>query len=524
MHATEALGRMGYSAAFENLVSMIEENNDQDIWLRHAGMIALARLGDEDALSELNDHPSKSVRLAAVVALRRMKSPAISAYLSDRHEDVVTEAARGINDDLGIEEALPALASVLSESPFKNEALIRRAINANHRLGQQSNIDVLVDYVLQESATAVMRGEALRTLSHWSNPSAFDRVDGRFIGTEERDDSYVKQQLGPIIANLLKSRDDTVQLEAARASGKLKLLDSEPTLLALAKNHSRPAVRSTALQALAELPSDQLTQALEGAFNDQNADVRSTALAILPESNISEEQAIGLFDQIMTSGTYREQQVVLAALGEMKSANAVSSLNKYMGWLETGSTAPEIKLDILEAVSQQNDEALMARVDAYQESKPSDDPLSPYIETLLGGNSQNGRNIFRNHQAAQCIRCHTIFETGGTMGPGLSGVGAKYTPAELLLALIEPSSSFAEGYHMVTLKLSGGETLTGLVQEETDQSITIKSGNQEAEEISKTDITEQTSIPSSMPPMGLILTKKEIRDVLAYLVTLDGEH
>jgi mono/diheme cytochrome c family protein len=78
---------------------------------------------------------------------------------------------------------------------------------------------------------------------------------------------------------------------------------------------------------------------------------------------------------------------------------------------------------------------------------------------------------------------------------------------------------------MVTLNLSNGETVTGLVQSETDQSITLKSGNQEAREFSKSDISKQTSIPSSMPPMGQILTKKEIRDVVAYLVTLkDGEH
>ena len=77
---------------------------------------------------------------------------------------------------------------------------------------------------------------------------------------------------------------------------------------------------------------------------------------------------------------------------------------------------------------------------------------------------------------------------------------------------------------MVTLNLNNGNTVTGLVQSETDETISIKSGNQEAQEFSKADITKQTSIPSSMPPMGSILTKKEIRDVLAFLVTLDEEH
>ena len=524
MHAIEALGRLSHRPAFDALVSVLEQNNDQDIWLRHAGMIALARLGDEDALASLTTHSSKSVRIAAVVALRRMKSPAISRFLSDQHEEVVTEAARGINDDLGIEQALPALASVLAESPFRNEALIRRAINANQRLGQEQNISTLVAYAQQESAPAEMRGEALQVLSTWASPSAFDRVDGRYLGTEPRDDSQVKQQLGAVMAALLKSSNATVQLEAARAAGKLKLIDSEPTLVALAKNHKQAEVRSAALNALSELPSQQLNQVLQSAFRDSDPEVRSTALAILPESNISEDQAVALFGQIMNSGTFREQQVVLASLATMKSPAAVAALGTYIGWIESGKAPNEIKLDILEAARAHDDNALVARLNAYESAKPADDPLSPYIETLYGGDSQRGRNIFRNHEAAQCIRCHTIFETGGTMGPGLSGVGAKYTPKELLMALVEPSSSFAEGYHMVTLNLNNGETVTGLVQSENEELITIKSGNQEAQEISKSEISRQTSIPSSMPPMGNILTKKEIRDVLAFLVTLDEEH
>ena len=150
--------------------------------------------------------------------------------------------------------------------------------------------------------------------------------------------------------------------------------------------------------------------------------------------------------------------------------------------------------------------------------------LSPFIETLVGGSPEKGGEIFRTHEAAQCIRCHTIFETGGTMGPGLADVGAEHTPKELLTALILPSDSFEEGYHMVTLSLNNGETLTGLVQDESAETITIRSGNQQAQEINKSSIQEQKSIPSSMPPMGSILTKKEIRDVIAFLGTLQGHH
>ena len=74
------------------------------------------------------------VRIAAVVALRRMKDAGVARFLADQDEYIVTEAARAINDDGGIEGALPALAAAL-DSKFANEPFVRRAINANLRVG-----------------------------------------------------------------------------------------------------------------------------------------------------------------------------------------------------------------------------------------------------------------------------------------------------------------------------------------------------------------------------------------------------
>ena len=206
MHTAEALGRMGYRPAFSPLLSMLDKNNDQDLWLRHAGMIALSRLDEEEALAGLNTHTSKAVRVAAVVALRRMQSPQISVFLNDPEEFIVTEAARGINDDMGIEEALPELAKLLTTTSFQNEALLRRAINANLRVGKQENVDILIAFINQGTAPSEMKGEALQALSTWGKPSPLDRVDGRYLGPSEKDDSYMKQQLAPTVLALLRCR------------------------------------------------------------------------------------------------------------------------------------------------------------------------------------------------------------------------------------------------------------------------------------------------------------------------------
>ena len=86
-------------------------------------------------------------------------------------------------------------------------------------------------------------------------------------------------------------------------------------LTTLAKSHSNAEVRSVALTALFNLESPYLNKALAFAFNDSDQQVRSTALAILPKSSIPEEEAVSLFKQIMKTGTYPEQQVVLNSLG-----------------------------------------------------------------------------------------------------------------------------------------------------------------------------------------------------------------
>ena len=160
---------------------MLSGNDDRDANLRHAGSLALARIGDASALAALSSHGSRAVRLAAVVALRRMRHPDVARFLADPDERVVTEAARAINDDGGIEGARPALARLLEDRRFTGEPLLRRAINANLRLGTSEALTRLTTFAADAGRSASMRAEAAAGLAVQSSPSAFDRVDGAQI-------------------------------------------------------------------------------------------------------------------------------------------------------------------------------------------------------------------------------------------------------------------------------------------------------------------------------------------------------
>ncbi|MEM9921788.1 MAG: HEAT repeat domain-containing protein [Bacteroidota bacterium] len=520
LHAAEALGRMAYKPAVQPLLDMLQANNDEDAWLRHAGMIALGRIGEAAPLVALKGHESRALRIAAVVGLRRMEDPGVAAFLDDEDEYVVAEAARAINDDFSIEAALPALAQSLRGTQFTSEAFLRRAINANLRVGGEENVQILLAYAQDKEAPAAMRGEALAALSTWGKTSVFDRVDGRYRGAIERDASAVAAALSPLLADLLRDQEEVVRVAAVGTIARLQIKDMDASLMALLRSDRSAKVRRLSLKALGENSNASLDQALELAFRDKDKEVRSEALKILPGSGIEEDKAVTLFEQVLANGSMVEKQSALEALSKFSGPQAVQALSKSLKKLVGGRLEADVQLDVIQAVEKQGNEKNMAVLASYQERKPTDDRLALYREALSGGKPNRGREIFYKHEAAQCVRCHTIFEHGGNAGPGLAGVGNRLQPEQLLEAIVDPSATLAKGYGMVVLKSKTDETISGMVLDEGANFIKLRLGKGEIREVAKDEIASRQDLPSSMPPMVAILDKMQIRDVVAFLGSL----
>jgi putative membrane-bound dehydrogenase-like protein len=109
--AAMALGRMRIAEAHAPIVAMLAENDGRDVFLRHAGVVALEWLRDEQKTLLLASEPLVELRLCAALVLRRWKHPAIARLLQDADDRVVLEAARAIND-VPIPEAMPKLAEL----------------------------------------------------------------------------------------------------------------------------------------------------------------------------------------------------------------------------------------------------------------------------------------------------------------------------------------------------------------------------------------------------------------------------
>lgn len=519
--ATEALGRLAWEPAFVSIINMLEENDDEDVYLRHGGAIALERIGNEQKLAALSDHPSKAVRIAAVVALKRLESPGVIEFLSDDDEFIVTNAARAINDDKMIDEGLDELSAFLEQDRFLNEPLLRRAINASLYLGTRDAAGRLASFSGRSDIPAELRVEALETLAAWPEPSVLDRVTGDPRGTVENNREYAVQAIEPLFDEILTDDLAPVRLSALNAASALNMTSALPRIEPMLKDDPSPDVRITSLQALAALGYDDIENAVYLALEDDNARVRGRALETVRGLDVPPESKAAIMGSVLESGTVEERQSAYQMLGQMKSAEANSILSAQMDMLISDDLDSEVELDLILAAESTEGESVNKKLQMYQAEKDRTDSVSVYRESLYGGSADDGQRVFYQNAAAQCIRCHVVDGEGSNVGPDLSDVGSTLTRRQLLESMVNPGARIAPGFGSVTLTRSDGSTVQGMLVAETDEEITVKSGDSE-HVVDKTDIEERKNSPSGMPAMGTVLSRDELRDLVEYLTTLNG--
>ncbi len=518
-YAAQALGRIASKEAVQPLLDFLEENDDQDRYLRHAGILALSRIGEVDPIIDLAKHPLVSMRTAGVLVLRRMAHEGAASFLGDRSEYIVTEAARAINDDFSIPGALPALANVLSEERFASEPLIRRAINACSRVGGEEQIQLLVDYARRSSAPEAMRAEALRTLAVWASPSPLDRVDGRYRGEVTRSAEPAIQRIEGSLAELLTNRSNTIVEATAVLVAGLGINSQTDQLVAMAESHPSEVVRKAVITALKSLEYSDFEGIIRTALNDANGEVRTLAISYVPELGLEGDELQAFAEPVFEKGSIGEQQQLLRILGEMPATQSEGILSDVADlWME-GALYPEVTLELLEAIDATGSEELAAKV---AESRNSGGVLPGYQEALYGGNARRGRGIFNYNSTAQCVRCHAWEEKPDAVGPTLVGVAGRLTREEILESMVNPSAKLAAGFGSVSLTLSDGSTATGILLEETKDGFLLKTSDAEPLKIEAGRVTQRQNLPSSMPPMGAILSKRELRDLVAFLSGLEA--
>ena len=525
LYAAQALGRIANAAAIKPLIDMLAKNNEQDVYLRQAGAIALARIGDEKTLADLATHPSAAVRIAAVVALKKLNSPALAHFLQDKGEFVVTNAARAINDDTLVTDALPALAALLDKPVFINEPLLRRAINANvyANTNTAEQAQRLIQFAQLEKISGHLRAEAINSLAVWADGSVYDRVSGVYRGAIRHPESEAVNALTKGYTKLLQDKNVDVREAAIMALNKLNIQNANQELIALLKKDPASKVRIAALQALKKFNHPQISDLVFVALQDKEQIVRMTGLGMVPELNMPVTQSVEMHRLLLNNGTAGEQQAALLSLANIKAPEADLLFREQMQLLLDGKIAPAVQLELITAVEKINSPELTQLLATYEAKKDKQNPLDVYREAIYGGDPEKGMNLFRYSNSAQCVRCHMVGHRGNRIGPELTTIATRISQEQMLEAMIAPAARIAPGFGRVTVVMKDGIRVEGSFDAENKNEITIIAGDK-THVISRNDISKlQFGGISPMPAMGQGLSKAELRDLVAYLSTLVKE-
>jgi quinoprotein glucose dehydrogenase len=510
--AVMALGKIGGGGATDAVLRMLRENADRDPYLRHAGVMALYWLNDKSVLEKSVADSSPGVRMAALLALRRMASPVLARCLHDAEPRIVLEAARAISD-LPIESALPALAK-LAEQPITSSPLLRRVINANYRLGTSANAVTLAKLAADYSTLEAGRAEALRALETWEHPSGRDNITGLWRPLPER--SGFMDALQPMVAQVISDSSGELQALAARLAGKYQFRDLGSQLTNLAETESADArARSEALRTLAAFEDPHLVSLLNRVVTSKDEMVRKTAQGLL--AKLDPSAAVPRLAEAVKTGSASEQQAAWLTLKEIESDQVDDLLVEGLGRLQGDKLEPAAKLELLEAAAKRKSSKVQEKLKAFEESRPKGE-VGRYQECLMGGDASEGRRIFFEKVEASCVRCHKIGGEGGEAGPVLDRPDMNRKREYLLESIVSPNKVISTGFETVTVFLKNEDVHSGIVKSETDQRLVLISPDAGEVTIAKADIDLRRTGLSGMPEGIMnLLSKRDLRDLVEFL-------
>jgi putative heme-binding domain-containing protein len=137
----------------------------------------------------------------------------------------------------------------------------------------------------------------------------------------------------------------------------------------------------------------------------------------------------------------------------------------------------------------------------------------------VAGDPRRGRQLYVK---TGCPTCHRVGEEGSDYGPDLSRAGAARSVEYLAHSITDPSGEIPENYEGVSVMTRDGRRLTGIRINEDTFTVQIRDISQKIHMFDKAELKEVIHEKKSLMPAYQSLAKRDLDDMLAYLVSLRG--
>ncbi|MEN8773932.1 MAG: HEAT repeat domain-containing protein [Akkermansiaceae bacterium] len=527
--AAIAVGRIGDPASLPAVLEMIEFNGNNDPVLRHAGVMALVGVAHEEQIDDLARHESEAIRQAAVIALRRLRSPKVMSFIGDTNLKISNDAIRAIHDTR-LEAARPVVAALLDDESIgtpqrpASRMILRRLIHSAYRIPNEQNLLRLIKAAVNPIFPIEERKEAMRLLAMWEAPHVVDQSLGYHSPLAPRDPAIMEKVLGEHIGLLLDGGQEifgeTMKL-ALKYGIQDEGLDSGSLTRIIRDQKVDGKTRAGALDLFLKSTPENADEILAEAASSKNDELASKALQLASKRNPA--STVAALKGALRSDSAARRQTAWSIVGGLPAEHAIPLIREGLLDLKDGKSDRATQLDLLMAARMREEQAIKSALANYENSLPKDDPLASWQASLAGGDADRGFKIFQTHAAAQCMRCHRHepgHSEGGEAGPNLMGVALRHDSKGLLESLILPHAQIADGFGVAEIKLNDGTSKSGTIASSNDEYLDLKESESAIWRIKQSDIAKKPQPVSAMPAMGQILTPYQTRDIIAWLLTL----
>lgn len=463
---------------------------------------------------------SVELQRAMEVAAEKDPSPIVRRYLASGLQRLPLEQRWGIAENLAAhaedndDPNIPLLVwygvePLVAADPARALATFTRA-----------KLEHVRRFTVRRAAADPALHEAL--VRHLSDPAIEESLGWRLEETAKAltDQRDLRSPPGwpALRAKLELSRDVRFKQLAGEMAKAFGDLGSLTQLRARAVDKSaRAAERSDAVRVLGEARDSELRPLLPALLVDTAT--RTAAIRALASYDDTVAAQVALAMHPGLSGEDRRELVETLTSRKSYAAILLDALEAKRIERADISALAARKIESLE------DELLKARLaslwgsvkasseDTQQRIAQCRAKLSP--EVLAKADRARGREVF----SRTCQQCHTLFGTGGDIGPELTG--ANRADLEYLLSnVLDPSAVVGKDYQSTLVWTHDGRLVSGILAEETSSSIVLKTERGRVV-LARSEFESQRLSELSTMPEGLLeLLKPE--DVVVLFAYLQG--
>ncbi|MCH9652486.1 MAG: c-type cytochrome [Planctomycetes bacterium] len=281
-----------------------------------------------------------------------------------------------------------------------------------------------------------------------------------------------------------------------------------------------PKKRMDALNILLTRKAEQLDKTLRSLLDD--TDFRTAAIRGLVSVGGKDVPELLLVRYSKVTPAQRQEIIQ----GLTTRANYAHTL---VNAIEKGSVPrTDVSALIIRQMQAINDKKLSSRLKTvWGEIRPISERKQELIKqyraeltpaTLASADMNAGKKLYKK----TCATCHKLFGEGQEIGPEITG--SQRTSLDYLLDnILDPSAIVPSNYRVVILVLEDGRILQGIVSEENNLHLTLKTATEKLI-IPLSSIEARKTSGVSMMPEGMLdkLTPAERRDLIAYLQSPAG--